>query len=258
MLNKRNITIIISLLLFYLLGSMVVNGVFLADDLGWSGVSFSETINHPNFTTRPLSAIPMGILVELMHYSDYYYYLAYIFVIISVYLVYKTLMLYVENELFAYLGTLLYIILPIGTSSFYSMIMLNSNIAIGFYCLSLIYLKKDYNRINLLISSLFFLLSILSYEICIPLLLLNILLIQKNKFKSSREYKHYIVMLVLTPVVLYLFYRFALRDLLFVNSTNIFEISVLTRFLFSYLDKIFSFSISLMSFSSSNKFILEM
>ena len=106
MLNKKNITIVISLLLFYLLGSMVVNSVFLADDLGWRGVSFSETINHPNFTTRPLSAIPMGILVELMHYSDYYYYLAYIFVIISVYLVYKTLMLYVENELFAYLGTL--------------------------------------------------------------------------------------------------------------------------------------------------------
>ena len=184
MLNKRNITIVISLLLFYLLGSMVVNSVFLADDLAWHGVSFSEIINHFNFTTRPLSAIPMGILVELMHYSDYYYYLAYIFVIISVYLVYKTLMLYVENELFAYLGTLLYIILPIGTSSFYSMIMLNSNMAIGFYCLSLIYLKKDYNRRNLLISSLFFLLSILSYEICIPLLLLNILLIQKNKFKS--------------------------------------------------------------------------
>ena len=92
--------------------------------------------------------------------------------------------------------------------------------AIGFYCLSLIYLKKDYNRRNLLISSLFFLLSILSYEICIPLLLLNILLIQKNKFKSSREYKHYIVMLVLTPVGFYFFYRFALRDLLFVNSTN--------------------------------------
>lgn len=220
MLNKRNITIVISLLLFYLLGSMVVNSVFLADDLAWHGVSFSEIINHFNFTTRPLSAIPMGILMELMHYSDYYYYLAYIFVIISVYLVYKTLMLYVENELFAYLGTLLYIILPIGTSSFYSMIMLNSNMAIGFYCLSLIYLKKDYNRRNLLISSLFFLSSILSYEICIPLLLLNILLIQKNKFKSSREYKHYIVMLVLTPVVFYFFYRFALRDLLFVNSTN--------------------------------------
>lgn len=106
MLNKRNITIVISLLLFYLLGSMVVNSVFLADDLAWHGVSFSEIINHFNFTTRPLSAIPMGILMELMYYSDYYYYLAYIFVIISVYLVYKTLMLYVENELFAYLGTL--------------------------------------------------------------------------------------------------------------------------------------------------------
>ncbi len=104
MLNKRNITIVISLLLFYLLESMVVNSVFLADYLTWRGVSFSETINHSNFTTRPLSAIPMGISVELMHYSDYYYYLAYIFVIIFVYLVYKTLMLYVENELFAYLG----------------------------------------------------------------------------------------------------------------------------------------------------------
>lgn len=38
MLNKKNITIVISLLLFYLLGSMVVNSVFLADDLAWRGV----------------------------------------------------------------------------------------------------------------------------------------------------------------------------------------------------------------------------
>ena len=220
MLNKRNITIVISLLLFYLLGSMVVNSVFLTDDLAWHGVSFSETINASNFTTRPLSAIPMGILMELMHYSDYYYYLAYIFVIISVYLVYKTLMLYVENELFAYLGTLLYIILPIGTSSFYSMIMLNSNMAIGFYCLSLIYLKRDYNKNNLLISSLFFIASFLSYEICLPLLLLNVLLVQKRQFKNYKGYIAYVVGVFFVPAVFYLFYKFLLEDLFYDTSFN--------------------------------------
>lgn len=212
--------IAIGISIIYLLGSIISHKVFLIDDLGILENSFYDIIHSSNFTSRPLSGIPTGIVTHLSKYSNYFLYFGYIFLIISIFLIYKTTKLYTEHSVFSALCTLFYVLAPLSTSTFYSVIMLNSSLAISFYCLSLIFLKKEYNTKNLLLSSLFFIASFLSYEICLPLLLLNILLVNRIQFKSVKNYLIYIALLGIIPISFYWLYKNVLEDLIYASSYN--------------------------------------
>lgn len=75
---------------------------------------------------------------------------------------------------------------------------------------------------NMLYSSFFILLSFLSYEISLPLLGLNVLLvaIHKNKFTSSKNYWLSVFLTGALPIISFLFYKNILEDLIYGISYN--------------------------------------
>ncbi|RXM39591.1 hypothetical protein BOQ62_10460 [Chryseobacterium sp. CH21] len=94
----------------------------------------------------------------------------------------------------------------IGTSIQFSPLMLNSNLATIFFALSIYY---AYVRDKIVPSSLFFIASVLSYEIFLPLILLNLFLIKENKKR--------ILFAILTTGFIVIF-RKIIQPGLFVNS----------------------------------------
>ncbi|BAP32865.1 antibiotic biosynthesis monooxygenase [Chryseobacterium sp. StRB126] len=134
-------------------------------------------LDSSNMAARPVSGFITGTLVFLSKYNESIYLLGILFFPLSLFAIYWVAQKVLSKEL-ASLITLLYSCSLIGTSIQFSPIMLNSNLATIFFSLSIYYV---YVRKNILFSALFFILSILSYEIFLPLILLNLYLIKENK-----------------------------------------------------------------------------
>lgn len=134
-------------------------------------------LDSSNMAARPVSGFITGTLVFLSQYNPSIYFLGILFFPLSLLAVYWIAQKILSKEL-ASLITLLYSCSVIGTSIQFSPIMLNSNLATLFFCLSIYYAGV---RKNIFFSSLFFILSILSYEIFLPLILLNLYLIRGSK-----------------------------------------------------------------------------
>ncbi|SDJ22466.1 hypothetical protein [Chryseobacterium jejuense] len=134
-------------------------------------------LDSSNMAARPVSGFITGTLVFLSKYNESIYLLGILFFPLSLLAVYWVVQKILSKEL-ASLITLLYSCSLIGTSIQFSPIMLNSNLATIFFSLSIYYV---YVRKNILFSALFFILSILSYEIFLPLILLNLYLIKESK-----------------------------------------------------------------------------
>lgn len=221
MLIKKNISqLVFFLILFwlYLFGSLIQKNVLLTDDLAI--VNNAILTNHENFldyiynfintetmTSRPVSAIFTAILSYATSFLESFYYLGYIFFLVSVFFVFKTIQIFTKNNFISISGVFLYAFCPIGNSIVFSPLMLNSALATIFYCCSLIFLiKEQKNRYNTLLSAIFFLLSIFSYEIFLPLLFSNFLLLKKRKIA-------YIASILIT----FLLYKKIIEPFLFTN-----------------------------------------
>ncbi|MGE8552371.1 MAG: hypothetical protein ACN6OB_00355 [Chryseobacterium jejuense] len=162
-------------------------------------------LDSSNMAARPVSGFITGTLVFLSKYNESIYLLGILFFPLSLLAVYWMAQKILSKEL-ASLITLLYSCSLIGTSIQFSPIMLNSNLATIFFSLSIYYV---YVRKNILFSALFFILSILSYEIFLPLILLNLYLIKENKKR--------IVFLLLTVGSIVLF-RKVIQPAIFAHS----------------------------------------
>ncbi|MEJ5106412.1 hypothetical protein [Chryseobacterium sp. MYb328] len=180
-----NILIIVYNLYIWL--SIFIEKVIVADDLkeAYNSKYISKPyvsyiysyLDSSNMAARPVSGFVTGTLVFLSQYNDSVYLLGILFFPLSLIALYWVIQKILSKEL-ASLITLLYSCSLIGTSIQFSPIMLNSNLATLFFSLSIYY---TYVRKNILWSALFFILSILSYEIFLPLILLNLFLIKENK-----------------------------------------------------------------------------
>ena len=222
-----------------LLFQLSYENVLLADDLGrvleadnyTSFIDFlKDFLNTNTMSSRPISGIFYAPSIYFIKYFGLeIYYINYLFYILSLVFIYKVLMLFIDKNL-ATLSVFLYSILPIGSSIEFSPIMMNSNLATIFYCLSILFIYQ-YNReekrerpfIFIILSILFYFLSVLSYEIFLPLILLNAYLL-----RSKISFKILYVVLLLGLVF---GYRQVLEAILFSNyyhrnnTGNIFNLS---------------------------------
>lgn len=208
-----NILIVVYNLYIWL--SIFKEKVIVADDLkevynaGYVSKPYFSYIysylDSSNMAARPVSGFVTGTLVFLSQYNVSIYFLGILFFPLSLVTIYWVTQKILSKEL-ASLITLLYSCSLIGTSIQFSPIMLNSNLATIFFCLSIYFVHI---RKNILLSALFFVLSILSYEIFLPLILLNLFLIKENKKR--------IVFLLLTVGSIILF-RKVIQPAIFTHS----------------------------------------
>lgn len=169
--------------------NFVNNGVILTDDLSTGFISnyindfkldyidfISKYISTPNMTSRPISSTIFYTIIYLMKFNEKFYYLNYLFFLISIIVIFFTFKK-IFSENISVIITIFYSLIPIGTSIVYSPIMMNSNIASIFYCLSLFFI---YGRRNLFLSIIFLFFSVLSYEVFAPLIIFNAFLASNN------------------------------------------------------------------------------
>ncbi|KFF13528.1 hypothetical protein IW15_06995 [Chryseobacterium soli] len=208
-----NILIIVYSL--YICLSVFKEKAVLTDDLAGfyvlpsvSGSYFSfiySFLDSQIMAARPVSGVVTGTLAFLSKNNESVYFMGLLFFPLSLMVLYWVAKKMVSKEL-AGLFTLLYLCSSIGTSIQFSTIMLNSNLATIFFALSIYY---AYVRKNTFISSLFFIASVFSYEIFLPLILLNLFLIKENKKR--------IVFVVLTVGIIVIF-RKVIQPNVFANS----------------------------------------
>lgn len=196
--------------------------VALADDL--SKIYESGNISQSYFTfiysfldshtmaARPVSGLVTGTLIFLSGYSESVYWLGLFFFPLSLWVMYWVTQK-IGSAQWASLVILLYSCSVIGTSIQFSPIMLNSNLATLFFCLSIYFL---YARKNIWGSSLLFIASVFSYEIFLPLILLHLFLIRENKKK---------VMFFVLTIGFIIIFRKIIQPAIFENSYQRDEIS---------------------------------
>lgn len=207
---------------FYIWVSLFREKVIVTDDLkeAYNSKYISEPyfsyihsyLDSSNMAARPVSGFVTGTLVFLAQFNPSIYLLGLLFFPLSLMVLYWVAQKILSKEL-AGIITLLYSCSIIGTSIQFSPIMLNSNMATIFFCISIYYV---YIRKNVIISSLFFILSILSYEIFLPLILLHLFLIKENKQR--------IIFLLLSCGAV-IFFRKIIQPIVFTHSYQRDEIS---------------------------------
>ncbi|WP_312901741.1 hypothetical protein [Chryseobacterium taichungense] len=222
--NYYSVLLNISIILFtlYISFSVFKEKVMIADDL--SKVYEAGSISQPYFSfiysfldsstmaARPVSGFVTGTLIFLSGYNESVYWLGLFFFPLSLLVIY-TVAQKIWSAQLASLVTLLYACSMIGTSIQFSTIMLNSNLATIFFCLSIYFV---YVRKNIFISSLLFIASVLSYEIFLPLVFLHLFLIKEHKKRVA------FIFLTLATIIIF---RKILQPALFVQSYQRDEIS---------------------------------
>jgi hypothetical protein len=203
----------------FLLVQLAFNNVLLTDDAIFVDDNmenkkenifhfFGNFLNHPYMSSRPVSGFFYGLSVYLVQFGIKFYYLNYLFFIISLGFINHTVKRFFGFEA-AFMVTLVYALFPLASSMEFSLIMMNSNMATIFFCLSVNFAAKSFNAKNFLLSALFFVLSVLSYEIFLPLILL-IAFILKTKTLNK------ILYIILTLFVIF-FYREVIEPNIFTN-----------------------------------------
>lgn len=201
----------------YLFYELITKDVLLADDLGMAyqglknpkhfGDFLSSAMAEPNMTSRPISAFFSAIFVFLIKYNPTFYYIPYLFFLISIIIVYFTINNLLKNNLISLLATGVYTTVPLGTSIEFAPIMIKSSLATIFFCLAVIcYLR--YSKYSFFISSILFLFSFLSYEIFAPAIVI-FLFLSKNSLKALYFF--------CTSVLLILLYKKVIEPSFFEN-----------------------------------------
>lgn len=239
---KSEILILFCICLYtlYITLKITKNQALLADDLGMMykiqhiDSNLAEFLwsflDSTTMSARPISGIVTGMIIYVSKFEQNFYFLALLFFPISILMLFKVALSFLDKTV-AFLLVLLYTSSIFSSSIQFSPIMLNSNLALIFWLLSIYFLKINYKPI---LSSVFFLFSVLSYEIFLPLILLNVLLHKKIKYSF-----YYFV----GTVIIVLIYRKIIQPSIFENSYQRDNVSQLLNF--SHLKKIFIFSIKM-------------
>ena len=189
--SSNNYQILLNLLIvvyiLYIVLSVFKERTLLTDDLAsayglktisGSYLSFVHTyLDSQTMGARPVSGFITATVCFLARNNESVYFLGLLFFPLSLMVIYWVARKIFSKEL-ASLITLLYSVSLIGTSIQFSTMMLNSNLATIFFALSIYFV---YIRKNIVLSSVCFIASVLSYEIFLPLVLLNLFLIKENK-----------------------------------------------------------------------------
>jgi hypothetical protein len=208
LLKNKGFYPLLLLVLFVILQyiDVITNDVLLADDLSkiieLNSTGFWKFIENfltsTNMTSRPVSGFVTAVFIYISKYNHFLYFGGLLFFLVSLILIYCTTIKIFKNDFTGLLITLIYAFIPIGTSTVFSPIMLNSSLAVIFYCISILFILKNNSIKNILLSLFFLILSILSYEIFLPLVVFHLYFI-KSKKKS--------VIYLFSIIFLYLFYK---------------------------------------------------
>ncbi len=220
----------------YIYLEIIYNNVILIDDLSLFRTVYDlqdrpesffpfiiKFISSDVMNARPVSGFVSGCIIYISQYYSRFYFISYFFFFLATYSVFKLLKEYYKNFSLAIIGATLFGLIPIASVIQFSPIMLNANLSVFFYCYSLIFLMKHTTK-SYLISSLLFTLSFLSYEIFLPFIIINVILINKEKISFKN------IMISISPVLVFIFYKNIIAPLIFVNANhretpgNIFEI----------------------------------
>jgi len=189
--KRNNYQILLNILIIvhslYICLSVFKEKVLLTDDLARvyelrtvSGSYFSyiySFLDSVTMAARPVSGLVTGTLFYLVRNNESLYFLGLLFFPLSLAVLYWVAKNIFSKEL-ASLIILLYSISIIGTSIQFSSLMLNSNLATIFFSLSVYF---AYVRKCIVVSSICFIASVLSYEIFLPLILINLFMIKENR-----------------------------------------------------------------------------
>lgn len=222
--EKKLITLL-SLFFIVIYYQIASGDILLTDDLGrvnlhneTSYFSFvSNYLNTDTMTSRPVSGFIYSSTIYLLKYSIYFYYLNYLFFIASILTVYFVFSRLI-NDLTATISTFIYSFSLLSSSMVFSPIMMNASLAIIFYCISLHLIK---NSKNFYVSIIFYILSVLSYEIMFPAILINACI-----FKSQLNKK---IFYVLLGISLIYFYREIIEPSIFSNYFHRDKKTILTN-----------------------------
>lgn len=177
-----------------LLIHLVYNNVLLSDDLARVKIALDDRkntnifeyiytfLNTDTMTSRPVSGLFTALVSYATGYNQTFYYLGYLFFSLSLLFVLKTVFSLVQNCFFAVIVTVIFALIPIGNPLVFSPLMLNAALATIFYCMSVIVLRRKLQSDkDIFLSILCFVLSVLSYEIFLPLVFTNLLLLKRNR-----------------------------------------------------------------------------
>lgn len=181
----------ISFIYFFL----VKNNILLSDDLGmiyqpvfgdneYNYVKYiNKFIDQAIMTSRPISAFIYGSIIYLTQiFSIKFYFINYIFFLGSIIAVYSCTKKFLKENV-AIITSIIYTLLPIGSSIVFSPIMMNSNLATILFCGAIYFsIKKQLGY--LILSASLFVASILSYEIFIPLIFLFYFTLQISNLRK--------------------------------------------------------------------------
>lgn len=218
-----SIKLILPLILFFFCSvfyQFFTQNTFLSDDLAMiikpeiinnKGITYFNFIagflNTHIMTSRPVSGFIFGSIIYLSKYSMVFYYVNYLFFLIGILMVFKMSRKLLSTEL-SLLTTFFYSFSIISSSMSLSAIMMNANLAIVFYALSFLSLFQK-SKYSYLLSLIFWILSVLSYEIFFPAIFVNLLTI-KNKIKVK-------ILYILTGICSIWVYRELMEPIIFSN-----------------------------------------
>lgn len=218
--KKQDYFILTVLFIFlgYIIIPLIANNIALTDDIARINEAFElrkvthisayiyNFLNTETMSSRPVSGIITSIISYFSGYNEKYYFLGYLFFPISLLFVLKTTYSIFKNYFYAISITFIYCCIPIGTALLFSPLMLNSSLATIFYCISIYLIIEKKNRFYYVLSITFFILSVFSYEIFLPLIVSNIFLLNKRKIKYF-----------LFVIIIILLYRNLIEPQLFSN-----------------------------------------
>lgn len=204
-----------------LLLQLVFEQILLTDDLArvkegegyaYFGEFITDFLNTDTMSSRPISGIFYAPSIYMIKYLGLnVYYINYIYYLISLILIYKVLSVFFHRNM-AVVGVFIYSLLPLATSVIFSPIMMNSNLATSFYCLSLLLIYKyneEKRRTWFIFSIICYWLSILSYEIFIPCIIINAYLLSAKILDR--------IIYIFSILLLTFIYRHFLEPYLFSN-----------------------------------------
>ncbi len=217
---SKNLILLVIIYLLYVVFSLMTHETLLADDLskaaqvqqakGSDFFSFLFSfLDNETMSPRPASGIITALLIYLSKYNINIYFLGLLSFPISCLFLYSILKENVSKSVGALITTS-YALSLIASSIQFSVIMLNSNLALIFYLLSFYYVRnKDQTLKNQIISVFFFTLSTLSYEIFIPSILINLYFTHTNRNR---------LIYLLISAFLILLYRKGIQTQIFTRS----------------------------------------
>ena len=227
----------------------IFTGGLLLDDLGLlaEAIRFTSYIDFQKFlwnsitmTARPVSAVLHGICYWYFESNSWAFHLINIILFSGSIIIFYLAMRNMVGKNIALLSSIIAIIYPCSSSTIFSSIMMNSNLAAIFWTIAL-FISTIKIKFKSLLIIVLLILSSLSYEVFIPLFifypLINIFFKNYNRL-SIKE-----ICLEFLPIIIaltgFLFYRYVIESLLFDASFSrikIFSVPIIMKkFYFSLL-----------------------